>query len=65
MEKKKKVDEALHAEKAQTTFEAKVNKYGFLHFGKAIMKAWNLSKGTEQPVTIELTPDDVLTIRKA
>jgi len=48
MEKKKTdehpADEALHAEKAQKTFEAKINKYGFLHFGKPMMEAWQLSK---------------------
>lgn len=48
----------------QTTFEAKINKYGFLHFGKPLMKAWNLTKGTEQPVTIEITTEGSLIIRK-
>ena len=75
MAKKKKADEVLHAEEAEATdspaiptnvspekkvFQGKINKYGFLHFGKALMQAWNLSKGTEQPVTIELVEDDLV-----
>ena len=46
-------------------FEGKINKYGFIHFGKPLMEAWQLSKGTEQPVTIELTAEGALIIRKA
>ena len=68
MENKKKADkpadEALHENEAQATFKGKINKYGFLHFGKGLMQAWNLIKGTEQPVTIELTPEGALIFRK-
>ena len=68
MENKKKTDksadEALHAKETQMTFKSKVNKYGFLHFGKPLMEAWQLSKGVEQPVAIELTSEDSLIIRK-
>jgi hypothetical protein len=72
MAKKKKADkhpadEALHAEEAQiqTTFEGKVNKYGFIHLSKRVREAWGVTKGTEQPITIELTDDNALIIRKA
>ena len=39
-------------------FQGKINKYGFLHFSKGLVQAWNLSKGVEQPVTIELIEDN-------
>jgi len=62
---KKKADKpAGETQATQTTFEAKINKYGFLHFGKSLMEAWNLTKGTEQPVTVELTDEGSLIIRK-
>ena len=75
----KPANESLHAEEAKATdsppitsnlspekkvFEGKINKYGFLHFGKPLVEAWQLSKGTEQPVTIELTAEGALIIRK-
>lgn len=62
---KKKADKPTEeAQPTQTTFEAKINKYGFLHFGKPLMEAWQLSKGVEQPVAVELTPEGSLIIRK-
>lgn len=45
-------------------FQGKVNKYGFLHFGKNLMEAWGITKGVEQPITIELTVDGNLVIKK-
>lgn len=60
----KKVKESKQPEEVRTTFRGKVSKYGFLHFGKPLAKAWGLTKGTEQPITIELTTDGALIIRK-
>ena len=64
MENKKKADkpadETLHTEEAQTTFEGKVNKYGFIHLKKPLMEAWSLTKGIEQPITIEITEGNLV-----
>ena len=69
MEKKKvdknPADETLHAEEAQTTFKGKLNKYTFIHLPKTLREAWNIQKGTERPVTLELTAEGALIIRKA
>ncbi|MFQ6068808.1 MAG: hypothetical protein ACE5KD_04605 [Candidatus Bathyarchaeia archaeon] len=61
----KPADEALHTEEAQTTFSSKINKWGFIHLNKQIRNAWGITKGTEQTVTIELTAEGSLIIRKA
>jgi len=65
----KPADETLHAEETeakpeQTTFEAKVNKYAFIHLSQKLRKAWGITKGTEQAVTIKLVEGN-LVIRKA
>ena len=77
MEKKKKkdkpADEALHAEEVElpaptptepAIFKGKVNKYCFIHLGKSLREAWNFTKGTEQPITIELTAEGNLVVKK-
>ena len=67
-------DEELHATKAEqpaptptkpATFKGKVNKYAFIHLDKSIREAWGITKGTEQPISIELTAEGNLVIRKA
>ena len=64
---KKEKDNNL-AEEAQltkTTFKGKVNKYCFIHLKKPVMEAWGIKKGVEQPITIEITAEGNLRIRKA
>lgn len=48
----------------QTTFLGKVNTYCFIHLPKKLREAWGITKGTEQRITIELTTDGTLIIRK-
>ena len=57
--------EALHETESQTTFKGKVNKYAFIHLDKSLREAWGITRGTEQPVTIEITAEGALIIRKA
>jgi len=61
MEKEKKEDKPT----AQTTFEGKVNAYGFIHLPKGLRQAWDIQKGTEQAVTIEITAENALIVRRA
>ena len=61
----KPADETLHETEAQTTFEAKVNKYAFIHLPKSLREAWGLTKGTEQVISIDLTSEGNLVIKKA
>ena len=63
---KKEKDNNL-AEEAQltkTTFKGKVNKYGFIFLDRHVQAAWGITKGVEQPVTVELTAEGDLIIRK-
>jgi len=48
----------------QATFTGKVNTYSFIHLPKKLREAWGITKGTEQPITIELTTEGALIIRK-
>lgn len=52
-------------EEPQTTFKGKVNAYGFIHLNKKLQKAWDITKGTKYPLTIELTAEGNLILRKA
>ena len=45
-------------------FEGKINKYGFLHFNKPLREAWGVQKGNEYPITIELTAEGNLVVKK-
>jgi len=50
--------------KEKQAFKGKVNTYCFIHLPKKLREAWGITKGTEQPITIELTTEGALIIRK-
>ena len=60
----KPADEALHKTETQKVFKGKINAYAFLHLPKPLRKSWGITKGTEQAVSIELTSENALIIRK-
>jgi len=42
----------------------KANKYGFIRLTKPAMEPWSKKKGVEQIITIEITPEDNLRIKR-
>jgi len=46
------------------SFDGKINKYGFLRFGKEIYEVLGLPKGEDTPVTIAINPDRSVTVRR-
>jgi hypothetical protein len=46
-------------EKAKGVFKGKINKYGFLHFGKDLMETLRWTKGEDIPVKITRTANGI------
>ena len=55
-EKAAEIIEKKAKETEQTTFEGKINKYGFLHFGKNLMETLGWQKGVD--IGVKITKND-------
>jgi len=58
-EKAAEIIERKAKETEQTTFEGKINKYGFLHIEKALYEALGWTKGEDIPVKITRTVNGI------